>query len=257
MRPVSACLITRDPGPVLETCLQSLSFADEIVVLDHGSGDDTLALCERFGARILTAPWEGFGPAKRRVVAAARNRWVLSVDADEEVTPELAAAIAALPDDPPHPAYAVNRLSRFLGRWIRHGGWHPEWIVRLFDRERAGFDDRRVHESVVVRGSTGRLDGLLLHRTYDSLDQWLTKQDRYARLAAEEAVAAGRRVHAWDGPLHAWHAFWRAWLWQRGFLDGPHGLLLSSLRAWSVLWKYARIWEATSRSGGSRKESGA
>ncbi len=256
MKELSACLITRNPGPVLERCLRSLAFAAEIVVLDHGSDDGTRDLCRSFGARLIEGPWEGFGPAKQRVTAAARHRWVLSIDADEEVTPELAAAIAALPESPPRAAYAVNRLSRFLGRWIRHGGWHPEWVVRLFDRERAGFDDRLVHESVRSAGPVGRLDGLLLHRTYASLDQWLEKQDRYARLAAREAAAAGRRVTPWHGLWHAQHAFWRMWLWRRGFLDGPHGLLLASLTAWGVLWKYARIWEAT-RARGSGEETPA
>src|SRR5690606_20163422 len=123
----------------LDRCLASLGFADEVVVLDQGSGDHTAAVCARRGAALHQTEWLGFGPTKAKAAGLCRNRWVLSVDSDEEVSPALAAAIAALPDAPAEAAFAVNRLSRFLGRWIRHCGWHPEHVVRLFDRERAAF----------------------------------------------------------------------------------------------------------------------
>jgi glycosyltransferase involved in cell wall biosynthesis len=239
---LSAVLITQDAGAHLDACLAALSFADEIVVRDHGSTDGTLELCARHGARVIAAEWDGFGAAKAAVVAAARNRWVLSVDADEVVSPELRAAITALPDEPAAAAFAVNRLSRFLGRWIRHCGWHPEWIPRLFDRERAGFDERPVHEAVRTDGPVERLDGLLLHYAYDDLGQFVAKQDRYATLGAEAARAAGRRASVFEALLRGKWTFLRTYVLQGGLLDGPHGLLLCWLMGGATFLKYVKLW---------------
>jgi glycosyltransferase involved in cell wall biosynthesis len=242
---ISAALITRDAGADLERCLASLDFVDEIVVLDQDSRDGTLAICERHGARVEREDtWRGFGPMKAAAVALTRHRWVLSIDADEEVTPELRAAILALPDEPECPAYAVNRLSRFLGRWIHHCGWHPEWVVRLFDKERAGFNDRPVHEAVEVQGKPGRLDGLLHHYTYESVEQYVAKLNRYTTLAAEAAVAEGRRASLPSAALRSLTTFWRMWLLKAGFRDGWHGLALCLCSSFYVLIKYLKIWRA-------------
>jgi glycosyltransferase involved in cell wall biosynthesis len=235
-------LITLDAAAHLDACLASLDFADEIVVRDHGSTDGTLEICARHGARVFPAQWNGFGPAKAAAAAAARNRWILSVDADEIVSPELRAAILALPDAPPAAAYAVNRLSRFLGRWIRHCGWHPEWIVRLFDRDRAGFDERPVHEAVETEGPVARLDGLLLHHAYDDLDQFVRKQDRYAALGAQAAWVAGRRSGLVAAVLRAKWTFLRAYFVQGGLLDGRYGLLLCMMMGWATGLKYVKLW---------------
>lgn len=242
MKKISAVLITRDAEAHLERCLASLDFLDEIVVQDQDSSDRTVEIAERMGARVFRGEWRGFGPTKQDAVARASNRWVLSIDADEEVTPELRDAILDLPEEPPEAAFAINRLSRFLGRWIRHCGWHPDWVVRLFDRERAGFDDRQVHESVRAEGPVGRLDGLLRHYTYDDLDQYFEKLNRYTTLAADEALAAGRRANPVGALVRAKLAFFRFYVLRGGVLDGWHGLLLCGLSAWSVLVKYLKIW---------------
>jgi len=242
---ISACIITLDAGATLDGCLASLDFADEILVRDQGSTDGTLAVCERHGARVVRGEWLGFGPTKAAAAAAARNRWILSVDADERITPELGAAIRALPDDPAPAAYAVNRLSRFLGRWMRHCGWHPDWVVRLFDRERAGFNDLQVHESVVTEARIERLEGLLLHEAYDSLGQWLAKQDRYGSLAAETAAARGERGSVLRAFARGHLAFLRTYLLQQGWRDGAHGLALCQLTAFATYLKHLKIWLAT------------
>ena len=239
---VSAAIITRDAAVDLDRCLASLGFADEIVVLDQGSTDDTAGVCARHGAVLHQGPWLGFGPTKRAVTALGRNDWVLSVDSDEEVTPALAAAIAALPDEPAAAAFAVNRLSRFLGRWIRHCGWHPEYVVRLFDRRRGGFDDKPVHESVQTGGEIGRLDGLFNHYTYETMEQYISKLNRYTTLAAEEAHAAGRRATPWTAVVRSQATFWRMWLVRGGFLDGGAGTVLCVASAFSVLSKYTKLW---------------
>jgi glycosyltransferase involved in cell wall biosynthesis len=239
---ISAAIITRNAGADIARCLASLDFVDEIVVLDQASEDDTVEICHRLGARVEQGEWLGFGRMKARAVGLTRHRWVLSIDADEEVTPGLREALVALPDDPPCAGYAVNRLSRFLGRWIRHCGWHPEYVVRLFDKERGRFDERPVHESIRVDGPTGRLDGLLLHHTYHTMEQYLAKLNRYTSLAAEEAFQAGRRSSPAAAFLRSTVAFWRMWLMKAGFLDGWHGWLLCHCSAFSVLCKYVKIW---------------
>ena len=239
---VSVAIITRDAAADLDRCLASLGFADEVVVLDQGSGDDTAAVCARHGAALHQTAWLGFGPTKARAVSLCRNRWVLSVDSDEEVTAELAAAVLALADEPAEAAFTVNRLSRFLGGWIRHGGWHPEHVVRLFDRERAGFDDKPVHESVQVRGAVGRLPGLLRHYTYETMEQYIAKLDRYTSLAAAELHASGRRASLPGAILRAQAAFWRMWLLQGGLLDGGRGTVLCLASSFYVLSKYVKLW---------------
>lgn len=239
---VSVAIITKDAAAQLDRCLASLAFADEVVVLDQGSADDTPAVCARHGAALHQGAWEGFGPTKQRAAGLCRNPWVLSIDSDEEVSPELAAAIAALPDEPAEPAFAVNRLSRFLGAWIRHCGWHPDHVVRLFDRRRAGFDDRPVHESVRHPGAPGRLRGLLLHYPYESMEQYIGKLDRYTTLAAAELHARGRRCGPGAAALRAEAAFWRMWLLQGGWRDGGPGLVLCRASSFYVLAKYTKLW---------------
>ncbi len=239
---ISVAIITLNAAGPLDRCLASLGFADEVVVLDQGSTDATDAVCARHGAALHQAEFTGFGPTKQRAVDLCRNRWVLNIDTDEEVTPELAAALAALPDDPPEAAFTVNRLSRFLGAWIRHCGWHPEHVVRLFDRDRARFDAKPVHESVQCDGPVGRLPGLLRHHTYETMEQYIAKLDRYTTLAAEEAHARGRRATPAQAVVRAEAAFWRMWLLQRGFLDGWAGAVLCRASSFYVLSKYVKLW---------------
>jgi len=242
---ISACIITLNAAGTLDACLASLDFVDEIVVRDQGSTDETLAICARYGAKVVQGEWLGFGPTKAAATAAARNRWVLSIDADELVTPELRAAINALPDEPVPAAYALNRLSRFLGRWMRHSGWHPDLITRLFDRERAAFNELQVHESVVTEGRIERLDGLLLHEAYDNLHQWLEKQNRYGTIAAAEAVARGERGSLARAVVRGHLAFARSFALQSGWRDGAHGFVLCLLTAVATFLKHLKIWLAT------------
>lgn len=239
---VSVAIITKDAAGPLARCLASLAFADEVVVLDQDSRDDTAAVCARYGAALHQGAWEGFGPTKQRAVGLCRNRWVLNVDSDEEVSTELAAAIAALPEQPEAAAFAVNRISRFLGGWIRHCGWHPDWVVRLFDRERAGFDDRPVHESVRHAGAAGRLGGPLRHYPYETMEQYIAKLDRYTSLAAGDLHGQGRRCGPGTAVLRAEAAFWRMWLLQSGWRDGGPGWVLCRASSFYVLAKYVKLW---------------
>ncbi len=244
---ISVAIITRDAAEELERCLASVAFADEVIVLDQGSIDHTAEVCARHGATLHQSEWLGFGLTKARAVGLCRNNWVLSVDSDEEVTPALRAAIEALPADPAEAAFAVNRLSRFLGTWIRHCGWHPDWVVRLFDRRRAGFNDKPVHESIEVQGATGRLDGLLHHYTYETMEQYIAKLNRYTTLAAEEMHARGKRVGLLSAVVRAKATFLRMWILQGGILDGRAGWVLCLSSAFYVLAKYTKLWRMGSR----------
>jgi glycosyltransferase involved in cell wall biosynthesis len=239
---VSVAIITHNAAGDLERCLRSAAFADEIVVVDQGSTDETAEVCARHQAQLHQRTWQGYGPTKQEAVALCRNRWVLSLDSDEEVSPRLRDAIASLSDDPAESAFAVNRLSCFLGKWIRHCGWHPEYVVRLFDRQRAGFNDRPVHESVEVSGPTGRLSGLLHHYAYQSMEQYITKLNRYTSLAAEDLHARGKTASPAGAVVRAQAAFWRMWLLQKGFLDGWAGTVLCLASSFYVLTKYTKLW---------------
>jgi hypothetical protein len=239
---VSAAIISHLAAAALDRCLASLDFADEIVVLVQTEDAETSAVCVRHGAVLHRADWLGFGPMKQKAVSLCRNDWVLSVDSDEELTPELRAAITALPDEPTEAAFAVNRLSRFLGRWIRHCGWHPEYVVRLFDRRRAAFNDRRVHEGIETTGHVSRLPGIMLHYTYDTMEQYIEKLNLYTTLAAEDRYAAGKRASPAEAIARSQATFWRMWLLQSGWRDGWPGTLLCCSSAFYVLSKYIKLW---------------
>ncbi|MBS3934788.1 MAG: glycosyltransferase family 2 protein, partial [Sulfuritalea sp.] len=191
MRPLSAVIIARDAATQLPECLASLSFCDEVLVVDSGSTDGTPELARRTGARVIETHWRGFGPQKQFALEQAAHHWVLCVDADERVTPELARAIAAVPPAPGFTAYRFARRNRFMGRYLRHGEGYPDWSLRLFDRRHARWSADAVHERVLTEGPVGTLAGDLLHDSAESLERYLEKQNRYSTLAAQAALAAG------------------------------------------------------------------
>jgi glycosyltransferase involved in cell wall biosynthesis len=239
---ISVAIITRNAAPELDRCLASVAFADELIVLDQHSDDDTAAVCRRHGADLHQTEWLGFGRTKDRAVSLCRNRWVLSIDSDEEVTTELREAIQKLPDEPEEAAFTVNRLSRFLGAWIRHCGWHPDLVVRLFDTERARFNHKAVHEGIESEGPVGRLPGLLHHYTYESMESYIEKLNRYTTLAAEEMHAEGQRATPGMAVSRSLATFWRMWLLQGGILDGMAGWVLCLSSGFYVLSKYTKLW---------------
>lgn len=239
---ISVAIITLNAAADLDRCLQSVGFADEIVVLDQGSVDETAEVCRRHGAALHQSEFLGFGLTKQKAVDLCRNRWVLSIDSDEEATVELRAAIEALPDQPEPAAFSVNRLSRFLGHWVHHCGWHPDHVVRLFDRQRAAFNDKPVHESIEVQGAVIKLSGLLHHYTYETMEQYIDKLNRYTTLAAEQMYDTGRRSSLLGAMIRAKAAFFRMWLLQSGFRDGWIGLLLCVCSSFYVLTKYTKLW---------------
>lgn len=242
---ISAILITLDEATDLPDCLASLAFCDEIVVVDGGSTDGTAAIAEAAGARVVITPdWPGFGPQKQRALDLATGDWILSIDADERVTPELRAEILAAVASGAADGWRVNRLSSFLGRFMRHGGWHPDRILRLARRDRARFSPDRVHERLLVDGTVADLSAVLLHHSYRSIDEVLEKQRRYAIASAAARRAAGRRGGIGPAFGHALFGFVRLYILKAGFLDGGHGFVAAVAKAQETFWRYlAAGWE--------------
>ncbi len=243
--PISLCIITRDAAAQLDACIASVPCAAEVVVVDSGSGDDTVQIARRRGARVLAHDWEGYGAQKNFAVAQACNDWVLCLDADERATPQLvdsirAAAAAMTAADAPV-AYTMARRNRFLGRWLAHGEGYPDWNTRLFDRRHARWSEDPVHEHVLASGKVGRLAGDLLHDSAESLDSYLAKQNRYTTLQAEAMYARGERVSTLRLVASPLVRFLRFYVFKLGCLDGVAGLVHISIGCFNSYMKYAKL----------------
>ena len=241
--PLSLVVIARDAADAIAACLASASFAAETVVVDSGSRDDTVEIARSRGARVVHRDWQGFGPQKRFAVAQARHDWVLCLDADERVSPELARSIAALFRDgaPAAGAYALARRNRFLGRWLAHGEGYPDWNVRLFDRRRAHWTEDAVHEHVVSETDVVRLDGDLLHASAESIEDYIARQNVYTTLQANAMHARGERAGAARIALSPLARFVRFYFLKRGFLDGAPGFAHITIGAFASFLKYVKL----------------
>ncbi|HRH14463.1 MAG TPA: glycosyltransferase family 2 protein [Azonexus sp.] len=242
-QPLSVAIITLNAATQLDACLQSARFGDEIVVVDSGSSDGTQALAQRHGARVVHQDWLGFGPQKQFAVDAASHDWVLCLDADERVTPELQAAIEYALKDPSTAAFRFARCNRFLGRYLRHGEGYPDWSLRLFDRRQARWSDDAVHEKVITQGRIGELPGDLLHDSAESLASYLTKQNRYTTLAADMAFATGKRASLGRIAFSPLLRFIKFYFIRQGFRDGLPGLIHIVIGCCNSFMKYSKIFE--------------
>ena len=242
---LSAIVITRNEAGNIGDCLDSLAFCDERIVVDCGSTDATVDIARNRGARVESHEWRGFGPQKNYALSLACGEWVLSLDADERVTPELAAAIKAVLAKPSADGYEFPRHSTFCGRPMRHSGWYPDYVLRLFRRGKARFDDVIVHERVICTGSVKRLRVPLLHDPVHRLEDAISRMDRYSTASAEALVARGRRVTFFTGIGHGLFSFFRAYILHAGFLDGAEGFLLAVANAEGSYYRYMKLWLAT------------
>jgi glycosyltransferase involved in cell wall biosynthesis len=248
--PVSVIVITQDEEANIAECLASVSFARDIVVVDSGSRDRTIELARAHGARVLQTPdWPGFGPQKNRALDLATEPWVLSIDADERVTPQLREEIlrvvqagAGAPD-----AYSIPRRSSYCGQYIAHSGWYPDRVLRLFRRGSARFTDDAVHERLVAQGTVGRLAGDLLHTTYPDLETMLEKLNRYSSASAGMLQAQGRRATLGGAVARGLWAFFRTYVLRAGWLDGRMGFVLAVSVAEGTYYKYLKLWHMTHR----------
>jgi len=244
---LTVTVITRDEARHIEAALQSVAWADEIVVVDSGSTDDTVSIARRLATRVEVRQWPGYGAQKNYAAQIASNDWILSLDADERVSPELAAEIRAmLRGEPAHSGYRIPRVTWYLGRWIRSTDWYPDYQLRLYDRRAARWNTRRVHESVEADRAPGLLRHELQHYAYRDISHHLATIDRYTTLAAEQWFSEGRRTSALELFFHPRFAFIRNYLLRRGFRDGAAGLLISRMNAGYVFLKLAKLWELQS-----------
>jgi glycosyltransferase involved in cell wall biosynthesis len=241
---VTAILITLNESANIAAALDSVRWADEIVVVDAESRDETVAIARRYTDRVIVRPWSGYIAQKNFAAAQASHDWIFSLDADERVTPELAVEIKArLAEGPSCAGYRGPRMSYYLGRWIRSTDWYPDNQLRLYDRRRAAWAGRYVHESVQVDGAVGTLHASLEHYPYRDVSHHLQTIDRYSTLAAQQLFEDGRRTGPLRIVLHADAAFLRNYLLRRGFRDGAPGLIVSLLNSYYVAAKFVKLWE--------------
>jgi len=244
---LSVVVITRDEEAAIGRCLDSVRWADEIVVLDSGSTDRTVEVARERGARVeVSADWPGFGPQKNRALALARCDWVLSLDADEWVPEDLAAEIrAAIAAPEGRVGFELPRSSSFCGREMRHSGWWPDYILRLFRRGAARFSDDIVHERVLVNGVTGRLKHPLRHESFTSLHEVVDKMNRYSTAGATMRMGRGKGGSLGGAVAHGLWAFVRTFVLRAGFLDGREGFVLAVANAEGTYYRYLKAWMAT------------
>jgi len=244
MQPISATLITHNEERNIAEALQSLSWADEIVIVDSGSEDATVDICRQYTDRVIHRDWTGYVDQKNFAVEQARHDWIFSLDADERVSAELRGELQELAAQGFRSAgYSIPRVAYFMGRWIRHGDWYPDCQLRLFDRKRGRWEGGRVHESVKISEKPGVLNGEIYHFTYRTLSDYLARLETYSSLAATDYAQQGRSANLLKLLGHPLAAFVRAYFLKRGFLDGTPGFAVAAMGAVSVFFKYAKLYE--------------
>jgi glycosyltransferase involved in cell wall biosynthesis len=218
-----------------------VKWADEIIVVDSGSSDATVEICRELGAQVHEHDWPGFGMQKNRALTYATNEWVFSLDADERVTPDLQAQLIEAMQDGGEDGYYVPRLSQFCGKFIRHSGWYPDYVLRLFKRTKSRFSDDMVHERVILEGVAGRLSSPLLHYSYRNEADVRRKTEQYARAGALQMFKKGKTATLADAPLRAGWAFIRTYLLRLGFMDGIAGFNVAKMNARTTYLKYRQL----------------
>jgi glycosyltransferase involved in cell wall biosynthesis len=242
---LSVVIITFNEEANLPRTLASVTWADEIIVVDSGSTDRTLEIAKSCNTKVWVEPWKGFAAQKNSAIEKATSDWVLSLDADEEVSTELKTDIGnVICDRSPREGYSIPRRNMFLGRFIRHGGFYPDAKLRLFRRGAAQFESRLVHEDAQLDGTAGTLGGDLIHHSYPTLSSYIEHMNRYSSLGAEMAVSKGKRGFSFVNiVLRPLFTFIYNYFFRLGFLDGREGLLLHLYHSVYVSWKYAKLWE--------------
>lgn len=239
---ISVVIITKNEEKNIRRCLESVKWADEIVLIDSQSTDRTTAIVSEFGARIYSPVWRGYGAAKREGVDRARGRWVLSIDADEVVTAGLATEIRqVISNGSDLNGYYVVRRTNFLGRWILHCGWYPDHVLRLFKKSEGNFNDAVIHERAVVNEPIGYLKGEILHYSYPTMELYLEKSNHYTTVGAREAFRKGKRAGFFAIVIKPLGSFIRHYIIKQGFRDGLEGFVLSVLSSVAVLVKYLKL----------------
>jgi glycosyltransferase involved in cell wall biosynthesis len=258
MAKLSVIVLTYNEERNIEECLASVAWADEIIVVDSGSSDKTLERAGRHASQIVTLPWNGYGAARNTALSRTAGEWILWLDADERVTPELAEEIrgCVAANDPEIAGYAVGRRAYFCGKWIRHCGWYPSRVVRLFRKSAGRFSETRVHEQLVISGKIIRCRNDLLHFTDPDLRHYFQKFNSYTTLAAEDMNTAGRVFRVTDVVLRPIYQFTKMYILRLGFLDGMHGFIVCAASSAYVFAKYAKLWELQKKRNAKENRDG-
>ncbi len=243
-KPISVTIVAHNEAERIGTCIDSVSWADEIIVVDAGSTDDTQDICRKRGVLLIQHPWGGYAAQKNFALSKASHSWILSLDADECVSPELSEEIlSVLSDDAPAQGYRIPRKNIFFGRWLRHGDLWPDHQLRLFRRDAGAFNEKSVHESVVVEGRVGVLSSPMEHYSYDSLFDFFQRQVKYARLSAEDLSSKGVQPGIADFVIRPLWRFFKSYILKMGLRDGVKGLCVSAGSAYYVFLRAAFLWE--------------
>lgn len=238
---LSIVIVAKNEERNIAECIASASFADEVLVLDSGSSDTTVRLAQMAGARVVETDWPGYGPQVARGFSLATSEWVLSLDADERVSPLLRDEILAAIQSNRHDGWRIPRLSEFCGRFIRHGGWYPDYTLRLGRRAKSGFTDHFLHAHMTVDGSIGHMKQYIIHYSYPNMHDVLEKLDRYSTGHARDMRTSGKTGNVFKAVTHGLVAFLRIYFIRLGFLDGQHGLMLAIYNAEYAYYKYIKL----------------
>lgn len=241
MAGLSVIIITKNEALNIRECIESVKWADEIIVVDSGSTDDTVAICREFTPHVYSHDWPGFGVQKNRALDYASKDWVLSLDADERVTPELRAEIETTLHEGKARGYEIPRLSSFCGKFMHHSGWYPDYVLRLFRRGSARFSDSLVHERLIIDSKTERLESLLLHYAFENLEEVLHKTNQYSTAGAQMQFQRGRNSSLSGAVLRGLWSFVRTFVLRAGFLDGREGFILAVSNAEGTYYRYLKL----------------
>jgi glycosyltransferase involved in cell wall biosynthesis len=245
---VSVTIITYNEEENIRACMESIVWADEIVVVDSGSNDETVAICREYTDQVFFNPWEGMKEQKALAVDKASHHWIFSLDADERVTDILRNFILKELKNPQHDGYRFPRQNYFLGKWLKHGGWYPDHVLRLFRKDKGYFGGINPHDKVIIEsGSVASIPAPIVHITYKSLSQYIHKQNLYSSISAQEKVKTGKtgKISPFVIILKTTEKFFEVYFIKRGFLDGFHGLIAAIGASCAAFFKYAKIWELT------------
>jgi glycosyltransferase involved in cell wall biosynthesis len=245
MSKLSVIIITYNEQENIRGCLESVKWSDEIVIVDSFSSDKTVEIAREFTPKVFQNKWTNFSEQKNLALEKASNEWVLWIDADERATPKLKEEVLTILNSEfsSFNSYYIPRRNHYFGRWIRHCGWYPDYKLRLFRRGKGRFNERTVHESVIVEGKKGYLKSNLDHHSYKNLSDHLDRIDKYASLAAQQMFRKGRRARVFDLLFRPLARFIRMYLIKKGFLDGIYGLIVSVMGSFYVFMKYLKLWE--------------
>jgi len=238
---LSVIIITKNESDHIGRCLKSVSWADEIIVLDSGSSDDTVSICKQFTPHVYETDWPGFGPQKQRALDKATGNWVLSIDSDEQITEELKLEIQQAMKIDTITGFEIPRLSSYCGRQIKHGGWWPDHVLRLFQRKAGHFTDDIVHERIVVGGQVKKLQNPILHEAFINPEEVLHKVNSYSSLGAKKLFEKGQSTSLKKAILKAFWTFFRTYIIKASFLDGSQGLMLAISNAEGAYYKYLKL----------------